>query len=401
MERADSITLHELLMRVKRVVEDNVSGYYWIKAEISEIKYHPTGHCYLELCDKAGDDSPVNAKVQAMIWSNSYRLIKPYFETSTGYQLGKGMHILVKGQVQYSPIYGLSIVITDIDPSFTVGEAELQRQKTIKRLRDEGMMEMNSTIPIPTLPRRLAIVSSDSAAGYLDFMKHLHENGYGFRFQTTLFNSPMQGATAPKGIIESLDKIAYLQEQFDIVVIIRGGGSVQDLSCFDDYELCANIAQFPLPVITGIGHEQDFHIADMVAHTNLKTPTAAAGFLLDIFVREDMQISFLSRRLLLSLQRRMADEYAKVESISNKTISLATTRIKEEHHRLDIMQQRITMNNPYRLLERGFTIITRNDKRVTDIANLKQGDDIQVLMNEGTIECEVKNVVKHEMYGKE
>ena len=204
------------------------------------------------------------------------------------------MHILICVQVQYSPLYSVSLIVTDIDPSFTVGEQEVKRQKTIIRLREEGMLELNGSLTLPSLPVRVAVISSESAAGYSDFLRHLHFNEYGYTFKTELFGALMQGEGAPSSIIRALEMIAERRDEFDAVLIIRGVRLLHDLSCFDDYELSLNIAQFPIPVITGIGYEQDYHVADMAAHTSVKTPTAAADFLIDIFAGEEQQLDYLS-----------------------------------------------------------------------------------------------------------
>ena len=274
----DNISLYQLQERIKRGVEESVPGYIWITAEISDVNNNVSGHCYLDLVDYKDGEKGISAKARGMIWANTYRILRPYFETTTGSALKAGMKVLIKVQVQYSILYGLGLTISDIDPTFTIGGLELIRQKTIQQLQNDGCFELNSKLQLPLLPRNLAIISSPTAAGYRDFMNHLNQNEFGLSFNTELYQAQMQGDEAPQSIINALDKIHNSNIKYDAVIIIRGGGAVTDLVCFDDYELCVNIAQYPLPVITGIGHEHAYYIADMVAHTYLNTPIAVAGF---------------------------------------------------------------------------------------------------------------------------
>lgn len=368
MGKEEKMRLSDLQEQVRESIEQRFTGKYWITAEISEIKNHYSGHCYLDLIDKNPGEDTVSAKAQAIIWANNYRILRPFFETTTGSPLSKGMHILVYVQVQFSSLYGLSLVITDIDPTFTVGEQELLRQETIKRLKMEGMFEMNSTLDFPQLPRRLAVISSEQAAGYRDFMKQLHDNEFGFNFYTKLFQAPMQGITAPEGIIEAMDEVAARVAEFDLLLILRGGGASHDLACFDDYNLAANIAQFPIPVVVGVGHDHDYHIADMVAHTSVKTPTALADFIIDLFAAEEQQILYLSRRLSLALQ----------------------SRIMSEKNRIQLLEQRIISGNPFKLLEKCYAVIYKDGRRIKDIKDICVEDKIGVILNGGHIECVVK-----------
>lgn len=392
MDIKEHISLLELLEKLKGTIEREVSAQLWIKAEISDIKNHSAGHCYLELVDTDEEGGEVKARAQGIIWSSVYKMLKPYFETTTGYQLSRGMHILVKAQVQFSTLYGLSLIISDLNPSFTIGELEIERQKNILRLKEEGMFEMNKELLLPKLPRRFAIISSESAAGYLDFIKHLHENESGYKFQTTLFTAPMQGEMAPSGIIEAMDRVSARLDSFDALLILRGGGSTQDLRCFDDYELAVNIAQFPLPVITGIGHEQDFHIADMVANTSVKTPTAIAGFIIDKFWAEEGNITSIASRLSLSLRTRMLTEDNKLKRAADSLFSICHNRIMKEQHRVELHEQKIIINNPLALLEKGYALVIKNREKVSSAKELCRGDQFDLIMLGGTVECEVKNL---------
>lgn len=392
MRTESIITLLELQERIKDSIESKLNKKYWVKGEISDINFQSSGHCYIDLVDRKAEESQVSARCQAIIWATQFRMIRPFFESTTGQQLSKGMQILVLALPQYSPLYGLSLVITDIDPSYTVGEQELERQKTILRLREEGMFDMNSTLEMTSLPCNIAVISSEQAAGYRDFVKHLHENEFGFKFRTELFSAPMQGISAPAGIIEAMDKIAQRAQDFHLLVIIRGGGGVQDLVCFDDYELAANIAQFPLPVLTGIGHEQDFHIADMVAHTSVKTPTAAADFLIDIFAAEEQQLTYLQGRLSVAVQNRVVNETNRLENIKRYILEGYKSNIQSKIHRLELIHQRILSVNPLSLLKNGYSITLCNGKRVYSAKEVKEGDKIKVMVQNGSLNCIIESI---------
>lgn len=396
MREGSSIGLLELQEEIGKALESALQRSYWIRAEISEIKQQSTGHCYLELVEKKQGEDSISARAQAIIWSSIFRMLRPYFTTTTGEELSRGMMILVKAQVQYTPLYGLSLIISDIDPSYTVGEQELKRQKTIHRLREEGMFDMNSTLELACLPGRIAVVSSVGAAGYRDFMMHLHNNDYGFRFTTELFSSSVQGIAASSEIISALERVALRAEEFDLVAIVRGGGSVQDLSCFDDYELAANIAQFPLPVVTGIGHDHDVHVADMVAFAGLKTPTAVADFIIEIFASEEQRLAYLVQRLNLALRGRVAEETAKIDKVETKIISKARERITAEFHKTELLLQRINSGNPLLLLERGYAIPVINDKRVNSVKGLFGDESIRIILADGIVESKIVKILKYE-----
>ncbi len=391
----DKITLFELQEQIKKGIEQQVRGTIWVTAEISEIKQNISGHCYLDLVDYANNEKGVVAKVRAMIWSTTYRVLRPYFETTTGAPLSNGMKVLLKVQVQYSPIYGLSLSILDIDPSYTVGELEMKRQQTIKRLQDEGCFNLNSTLELPLLPRKFAIISSNTAAGYRDFMKHLVENDYGYYFYTELFQAQMQGDGASESIIAALDKIASTTDMsYDAVIIIRGGGSAMDLSCFDDYELACNVAQFPLPVITGIGHDQDFHICDMVAHTWLKTPTAVADFIIDIFSGEQVRLDSLLRKISYSVSLKVEVDKNAIGNIELKLRQRVRELITQQSNRLMLLEAKLAGVDPSEILGRGFAAIYREKKRVNSVKQIKDGEQLQLLLNDGAALIEVGKVLE-------
>jgi exodeoxyribonuclease VII large subunit len=269
-------TLSELNQKIKDALLDAFPGTVWVVAEVSELKHNRSGHCYLELVEKEGNT--ITARSRATIWSYTYRMLKPYFETSTGQLFSEGIKVLVQATVEYHSAYGLSLNIKDIDPTYTVGDMAMQRKEIINRLKAEGVFDMNKELSLPLVPQKIAVISSATAAGYQDFMNQLENNEYGFKFYTKLFEAYMQGAETVPSIIRALDRIFAHDDFFDAVAIIRGGGAPADLSSFDDYDLAMNITQFPLPVITGIGHEKDDTIIDLVAHTRMKTPTAVAEF---------------------------------------------------------------------------------------------------------------------------
>ncbi|MHC1779249.1 MAG: exodeoxyribonuclease VII large subunit [Bacteroidales bacterium] len=392
MAKREEITLGELQDMIKRSVEKSLPSKYWVRAETGEVKVHSAGHCYIDLIERNPKDSAVTAKLQAVIWASAFRMLKPYFETTTGRNFERGLNILVCVQVSYSPVYGLSLVISDIDPSFTIGEQELARQRTIKRLQEEGMFNLNSTLELPLLPRRVAVISSESAAGLRDFVKHIETNDYGFNIIITLFQAPMQGEYAPPGIIAEMEKVAEEIDNFDLLLIVRGGGSVQDLSCFDDYNLAINIAQFPLPVITGIGHDHDFHIADMVAHTSVKTPTAAADFVIDLFAVQEQQLEFLSRRVSLALQSRIEKEILRIERYPDRIASALKNLCREQEHKLDLLESRVTSASPIKTLERGFSIAFKEGKRIKSINDATAGDKFTLLLSDGSFDCTINSL---------
>ncbi|MDR2911184.1 MAG: exodeoxyribonuclease VII large subunit [Bacteroidales bacterium] len=310
-------SLSQLNTLIKDVLFDAFPATVWVVGEISELNENRKGHCYLELIEK--EDVEIIARMKATIWSYTYHMLKTYFETTTGQSFTQGLKILVQVTVEFHSSFGLSLNIKDIDPSYTVGNMVLQRKEIIERLKVEGVFDMNKELEFPLVPQRIAIISSKTAAGYNDFINQLENNRYGFRFYNRLFEVYMQGKEAVPSIISALEQIFTYEEFFDAVVIVRGGGAIADLSCFDNYDLAFNITQFPLPVITGIGHEKDDTIIDMTAHTRMKTPTAAAEFLI-VCVEQ-----FYERMLLL--------EKKSVESTC-KVINLHKTKLESFADRL-------------------------------------------------------------------
>ena len=307
------IDLFEFQTKLKEGVESLFPKRLWLRAEISAIKARNGGHCYLELSQS--NENGLIAKVGAVIWSSRFRFIAPYFESVTGTPLQEGMSILVEVQPSYSQLYGFSLVINDIDPEFSLGIRELERQKTIERLQSEGLMELQKELMLPYLPYRFAVISAEDAAGYRDFVKHIAENPYHFKVELDLFPALMQGKDCPESIIAAMDTVLESQIEYDAVLILRGGGSKLDLACFDDYNLAAVIAQYPIPVLTAVGHDQDFHVCDMVAHEYVKTPTAMADLILEIYEDEDSRLSSYASRMKLAFASRLMAMDACVDAL--------------------------------------------------------------------------------------
>jgi len=392
----DGLNLSELLFRVKKSISAALPGRFWVRAEVRSVGERTGGHCYLDLADK-NDEGLVSAQAKGIIWSSTWRVLKPYFIKETGGALEPGMNILFHAQVQFSEVYGLSLIIDDLDPSYTVGELEIKRLKTIERLKSEGMMEMNSSLELPRLPRRFAVISSSGAAGWGDFRKHLGENEFGFRFNVVLYEAPMQGAEAPAGIVSALDRImADVNDgaSFDAVMIMRGGGSVGDLSCYDDYELCANIAQYPLPVMTAVGHDRDYHICDMVSCVAVKTPTALADYILDIFMTEDEMISSFAGRLMMAVKGKTAAAMSGLDLYLHRVRSGVASRFLVEKNKLDVLEMAVRKNDPASLLQAGYSLVRKNGEVVSSVRDVTEDSELDVVLKDGILKCRVVNVEK-------
>ena len=402
------ISLAQLLMRVKGAVAEALPGPVWVKAEIHELRIHGNGHCYMELVEKGSGRDVFSAKVSAVIWRSRRALVEAAFYQGTGRRLEAGMTVLVQVRVQYSELYGMSLSVEDIDPAFTLGEVELARQRTLERLSREGLLELNKALPMPGLPRRL-------------------------------YPAPMQGAAAPAGIIDALNSVLDdLAEgaEYDAVLLLRGGGAVADLVCFDDYDLAVSIARFPLPVLVAVGHERDRHICDMVAARSLKTPTALADYIVDAFVAEDASLTALSDRLRSSVTLRMENLRLRQEQTARRlqsgtamrcrlegnrmdmllmrvrkgvTVrsgneqnglnmlwmrarSGVTLRLKAESGRLDMLELRIRKGDPVAMLRPGSAYVLRGGRPVESAALLAPGDSIDLLLSDGTARCLVDSV---------
>nr|WP_195459864.1 exodeoxyribonuclease VII large subunit [Alistipes sp. D31t1_170403_E11] len=410
MAESQHITLRELQRRVKSALEGQFALPVWVSAEISEIKVNYSGHCYLELVEKGGDNGVPTAQARAVVWRSHYPRISGYFEAETGQRLASGIRILAKVLVSYHELYGFSLQITDIDPSYTLGDMERQRQQTIAQLQQDGVWDMNREATMPAVVQRIAIVSSANAAGYQDFCKEMDKSPY--RFTLTLFDAFMQGAAAEESIIEALCSVAARMEDFDAVVLIRGGGSRSDLNCFNAYRLCAHVAQFPLPVVTGIGHDKDTSVADMVAHTALKTPTAVAGWLVGRMAETDGWLDYAALQLHDTTTAAMHASEVRLERLSGEVRRLSgelLTRqsLRLEHHaallpdaardflarqnvRLGNAAELIAGRSPERILRLGFAVVRTGGKAVTSAREVGAGENIEIEVSDGQIEAIVK-----------
>lgn len=334
MNASHPLSLDELQTLIRQGIDKAHPLPYWVTAEISEKRVNVSGHCYLELVEKGGANHVPKAKASAVIWRSQYAMIASYFRSTTGQELQAGMKVLVKVVVSYHALYGLSLQITDIDPAYTLGDMERQRLETIQKLHEDGVYDMNRELPLPCVMQRIAVVSSPRAAGYQDFMRELSAGTY--RFEVTLFEAFMQGNGAEDSIVEALGRAAERYEEFDVLVMIRGGGSQSDLGCFNSYRLCSYLAQFPLPVLTGIGHDKDQSVADLVAAVALKTPTAVAVSLKDRMEQFEGELdasyrwlSEATRALLHSETERLERAMTALNRLSESGVRTALFRMEQ------------------------------------------------------------------------
>ena len=363
------IDLFTLQTEVRQSLESSFPARVWVRAEVSAVKVRGGGHCYLELSQS--DESGLVAKASAIIWASRYRVLGPYFESVAGSQLQPGITVLLRVQVNYSQLYGLSLIVDDIDASCTLGEKEKERLATIERLKKEGLLDRQKSLEMTALPYRLAVVSAPDAAGYRDFERHLKGNAYGFVLETVLYEAVMQGASAPESISDALKAAASAEKPFDAVLVLRGGGSNLDLSCFDDYRLASAIATCPVPILTAVGHDQDFHICDMVAWRYVKTPTALADTFIEIYADEDQYISSFAGRLKTAFLNK---------------ISLMGSRV-------DVLESRISGADPRRILSRGYALVVDDGGVVMkNAAGHSAGDNVKVMFADGTLDCRVTGI---------
>lgn len=427
-----SISLSELTTQIQFTLRDYFSEAVWVRAEISEYREHPNGHCYLELIEKDPKSDNLTAKVKANIWNNTLRMLKPYFEQTTGQKLKAGLNVLVAVTVEFHGVYGLSLNIKDIDPKFTMGDLAARKLQIIKQLEDEGVIDMNRELEFPALPQRIAIISSPTAAGYDDFCNQLFNDENHFAFYIKLFPAIMQGDQAELSIIGALDRIYNYIDLFDAVVMIRGGGATTDLACFDTYDLAAHCAQFPLPIIAGIGHQRDNTIVDRVAYQSVKTPTAAAEFLIARMIEVETELTDIYSDIQQNLQRKIQKENNRLadarwrlkHALQNKTLNrrnllerqkmrlhsalnniqhkqksklLLLDRfqiqiqnrvrmiIQVQNNKLSLMERSIETHSPAFLLKHGYTITTLHGKRLTSAKEAKKGDQIRTWLHDGEI----------------
>jgi exodeoxyribonuclease VII large subunit len=380
-------SLKELCEWIQDVMESDLPDRYWVRAEIASMSVR--GHCYMELIEKA-DNGILAAKVRATCWSNMYGLLSAYFTQETGESLHVGLQVLLEVSVEFHSVYGLSLNVWNIDPTYTIGDLAKQRQATINKLQLDGVMELQQALELPSLVRRIAVVSSSEAAGYGDFCDQLKNNRYGFAFQVQLYTAVMQGDTAARSIIHALSAIAEQEEDWDVVVIIRGGGASTDLSCFDDYELASHCAQFPLPIVAGIGHTRDVSVVDMVVHCSVKTPTAAAEWLIDRVAIQVERIGEMQKRLQRVVQAKVAREKNRLVVLEQRIVNAVRRMVVREEGKLNLWRKTIDLHSPERIYKMGYSLTMANGKIVRRREDVSPGDVVETYLQDGVIQSEVK-----------
>lgn len=381
-------TLSELCQAIEQVLQFELGNTYWVRAEIASLTER--GHCYMELVEKAKNNT-VAAKVRATCWQQVYHLLSAYFATETGQTLSVGMQVLLQVEVSFHSVYGLSLNVVGIDPTFTLGDLARQRQLTILRLQEDGVMDLQRALTIPSLPRRIAVISAADAAGYGDFCHQLLSNNGGFLFRTQLFPAVMQGDQSPASIIAALEQIAYQVEQYDVVVIVRGGGATTDLRNFDDYSLAFHCANFPLPIIAGIGHTRDVSVVDMVVHTSVKTPTAAAEWLITAMQEQADRLAELQLRLQRIAQNAIRKQQNQLDNLWQSLRFATQGRLHRQRTQLEFLEKTIALHSPERIYRMGYSLTTVNGKIVKSINDVKAGDHLLTHTADGVIQSEVKS----------
>ena len=422
-----TITLLELNRLVREVIECEMPNEYWVEAELSECR-ESRGHCYMELVQYEEDRAATPlARASAKCWASKWMLIRPGFERITGQRLHAGMKVLLKVYAQFHEAFGFSWIVTDIDPTYTLGDMARKRQEIIRQLKAEGVFELQKELRLPLFCQRIAVISSETAAGYGDFCNQLADNPYGFRFETRLFPATMQGEDVEQSIIAALERIYDLP--FDAVVIIRGGGATSDMSGFDTLALAENVANFPIPIITGIGHDRDESILDMVSHTRVKTPTAAAAFLIDhlktvldaindaqdritgytqqklsvlkaqlsaiaetlprifttVKTRYEARLDALNNRLIATVRQSLVTHQSRINVFEERLPILLDRRLMTEKHRLQLIEEKAKSLDPTLLLKRGYSITLKDGKALRDASVLRPGDEIETRLADGTV----------------
>lgn len=397
MNNTEYITLYALNNLVRNALDEVMPSRYWVTGELSEVRETAAGHCYIELVQRDEVTGEMQAKARGTIWARTYSLLRPYFLEQTGQRFAAGLKVLVQVTVGFHELYGYALDVCDIEPAFTLGDMARRRQLIIKRLEDEGVIGLNKELPFPLLPQRIAVISSSTAAGYGDFCDQLNNNAYGFAFYTHLFPAPMQGNKSEEGIIAALDRIAQNIDMWDVVVIIRGGGATSDLSCFDTYDLANNCAQFPLPIITGIGHQRDESILDMVAHTRAKTPTAAAELLIHAMMAQASHLDGLRCDIADGVRAMLSASQRRLHSVVQRLPVAVALCLQGQSHRLELWQQQIESASPKRILALGYSLTTLNGKVVRAVDELSIGADIVTHLADGEI---ISRITEKRKYGE-
>ena len=430
-----ALSLVELNQRIHMTLEQAFPDCYWVRAEMSDVRENSaSGHCYLEFVEKDPRGGQLLAKVRGTIWAKTFRLLKPYFELETGQRFVSGLKVLVQVTVEFHELYGLSLTVVDIDPAYTLGDMARKRLEIIRQLQEEGVFGLNKELPLPTLPQRVALISSPTAAGYEDFMNQLQHNRAGYPFYVKLFPALMQGERTEESVIAALDRIYAHQELFDVVALLRGGGATSDLNSFDSYLLAANCAQFPLPILTGIGHERDDTVVDLVAHTRLKTPTAVAEFLIRRMDQAAQAVEELQQAVSQSVSLRLLQEKQRLQSYAtrfpvmvgqrierNRTLlhqlgaklptmahgfverkqaeidrlamrlrNAVTTHLAEKKRFLQLQEQFVRMASPDYILRRGYSLTLREGKIIKRAEELQVGEELTTRFMDG----EVRSIIK-------
>lgn len=407
----EEISLLELNGRIKEKINQSFAGSWWVRAEMSDVRVNASGHCYLEFIEKSAVTGQMVAKARGAIWAKTFRMMKPYFEQETGQSFVSGLKVLVKVTVEFHELFGYSLNVCDIDPAYTVGNMFRRRMEIIRRLQQEGVFNLNKELELPVLPARIAVVTSPTAAGYEDFVSQLAGNKKGYPFYLKLFPTIMQGEKTETSVIASLDRIYRHSDCFDAVVIIRGGGATSDLAGFESYLLAANCAQFPLPVITGIGHDRDDTVLDWVAHTRMKTPTAVAEFLIgrmDLAAEEVSQLQQAAVSFSLNRMERSRSQLhllvgklpvtavnlinrhnALLANDKNRLQQAATGKVMDANRYMQLTEQYITMVSPGYIMKRGYSLTLKEGKIMKRAASFATGDELTTRFTDGEIKSKV------------
>ena len=383
----EKYSLKELCDWIQEIVENDLPNRYWVCAEIASMSVR--GHCYMELVEKA-ENGILAAKVRATCWSNVYHLLSAYFQQETGQSLHIGLQVMLEVSVEFHAVYGLSLSVWNIDPTYTLGDLAKQRQATIQQLTEDGVMDLQKALQIPSLPRRVAVISSADAAGYGDFCDQLKHNRFGFKFHVQLYPAVVQGDTAARSVVQALNSIAALEEEWDVVVIIRGGGASTDMSCFDDYNLASHCAQFPLPIIAGIGHTRDVSVVDMVVHTSVKTPTAAAEWLIERVAEQVERVGSLMLRLQRATQNAVSREKNRLLLYEQQIFNAVRGKAVRERGKLDLWMKTIELHSPERIFKMGYSLTMVNGKMVRSQSEVNEGDVLETHLHDGVIQSVVK-----------
>lgn len=405
------LTLRQLNLMVRDAIEMQLPDEYWVEAELSECREHG-GHCYMELVEKDDRSNTPVARASAKCWQQTWLMVRPYFERTTGQQLRAGMKVLLRVYAQFHEAYGFSWIVTDIDPTYTLGDMARRRQEIIRQLKDEGVFDLQRELQLPLFAQRIAVVSAANAAGYGDFCRQLEDNEYGFRFSITLFPAVMQGEQVEASVVSALNQIYGRMADFDVVCILRGGGAVADLSGFDTLALAENVAQFPLPIITGIGHERDESILDMVAFQRVKTPTAAATLLIDNLRLVLERINTAQQRINTAVTQQLNSHKVRLSHLATLIPTLPMRMLSDTRHHIDLLERRLPVAierqlteqkhrlsrleltlqgfDPQLLLSRGYSITLLNGKALRDPRQAKPGDTIETRIEKGIIQSVVK-----------